>query len=515
VTYGEPVTRSRRLTAIAMSVVSVLGAVAVAAPARATTPAPLRGGDSPAGLAAFYGQALDWTSCTNDMQCAWLTVPLDYADPTGPTIRLSVSRVRASGPAEQRQGSLVVNPGGPGASGTDFASYVAGGITPRVATQFDVVGFDPRGVGSSEPITCLTGRQTTRWLRADPAPDTSAEERRLMSLADGLARGCLGMSPQIARHVGSENTVRDLDILRAVLGDARLNFLGFSYGTYLGTMYAEQFPTTVGRFVLDGALDPSLDIMQVSEGQSKGFQTAISRFARDCVGKRSCPWKGPAANVIRGLNRLIARIDRTPLPTHGARDLVVGEALSAIFYSLYSPLIWSTLRSALKQANVGDGRGLQTIADYAAERTGPNTYGSNMASAFPAISCWDSPAAPDAAGLRAASNAWAAKARVPDMARAMAWGNATCAQWYGHSGLNPAPASSSTTAPILIVGTTYDPATPYVWARALHDQLTTSTLITFLGDGHTAYGGNSTCIDGAVDQYLLTGVVPAPGTVCR
>lgn len=512
VTYGGVVARRRRAIALASALMTLLG---VAAPASATPTARPGAEGIPAALAPYYSQSLAWSPCTGDQECAWLTVPLDYADPSGRTIRLRISRVAASGPGAERLGSLVVNPGGPGASGIDFASYIAGTVGPEVAARYDVVGFDTRGVGRSAPITCMTGRQTTTFLRADGAPDTPAEERRVMALGARLAQGCLDMSPAIARHVGSDNTVRDMDILRSALGDPRLNFLGFSYGTFLGARYAEEFPETVGRLVLDGALDPSLDIMQVSKGQSDGFQVAMTRFAQDCAPRRSCPWRGSAARVLTGINRLLARIDRTPLPTHRGAPLVQAEALSALFYSMYSPVIWPSLRLALRQASKGDGLGLQSIADYAADRTGPNTYGSNMASAFPAISCWDTPPPPGIDGLREAANAWAVGARVPDMARAMSWGNAPCAQWFGHADRAPAPARSATTQPILVIGTTFDPATPYPWAQALSRQLATATLLTFRGDGHTAYGGNSRCIDTAVDAYLLTGAPPPAGTVCR
>lgn len=515
VTYGERVNRARG-TASAISALLAVTTLVPAASAAPAAPQPrMLSSAYPVELAAFYTQRLDWSRCDQDLDCAWLTVPLDYSDPAGPTIRLRISRVQASGPAARRQGSLVVNPGGPGASGLDFPAYVAGAIAPKVATEFDIVGFDTRGVGKSEPVTCMTGRQTTTWLRADGSPDTLAEQRRLMSLAARLAQGCLQRSPTIARHLGSADTVRDMDVLREALGDERLNFLGYSYGTFLGTLYAEQFPATVGRLVLDGALDPSLDIMQVSEGQSTGFQVAMARFARDCTTRRTCPWPGSASAVLRGINAILASVDRRPLPTESGRDLVQAEALSALFYAMYSPTLWPALRQALGQARIGDGYGLQSIADYAAERTGPNTYATNMASAFPAIACWDAPAAPGIAGLRAAAAEWSRGARVPDMARAMSWGNAPCAQWFGHSGRVPAPASTTTTAPILVIGTTYDPATPYAWAKALSRQLPTSTLLTFRGDGHTAFGGNSRCIDEAVTGFLLTGTPPAAGTVCR
>lgn len=527
-TYGEPVRIRRLLVAVVAGGV----AAAVLPPAGATaqpvqTPTIVGTDTSPVGpapsspdptdpaLAAFYGQQLSWTTCQVGVQCAWLTVPLDYGQPTGATIRLRISRVPASGAAAIRQGSLVVNPGGPGASGLDMASYVATSIAPSVARQFDIVGFDTRGVGYSAPITCMTGAQTTRWLRADPTPDTVRERRAYLALAARIPAGCLSMSPAIARHVGSENTIKDLDVLRQALGDERLNWLGFSYGTYLGTHYAEEFPDRVGRFVLDGALDPSLDGMAISRGQSGGFQTAVTRFARDCAPRAGCPWRGSTRSVLTGINRLLARLDVHPMTAHRGRPLVQAEALTAIFFAMYSPLAWPSLRVALRQAADGNGRGLQSLADYANERTGPNRYGSNMASAFPAISCWDTTAAPGASGLAAAARRWSAGAAVPQLAVAMSWGNAPCTSWYGHSPLVPAPASSTTTAPILVIGTTYDPATPYAWAQALSRQLSTATLLTFRGDGHTAYGNGSRCIDQAVDAYLLTGTPPPAGTVCR
>ncbi|CAB4746033.1 unannotated protein [freshwater metagenome] len=489
--------------------------IATAAAAFVLPTTAVRAADTPAGLDAYYAQVLEWTSCSSGLSCAWLTVPLDYAKPDGQTIRLRVGKAAMTGPAEGRQGSLVVNPGGPGAPAVDFARSVADGIAPNVAKSFDVVGFDPRGVGLSQPIVCMTGEQTTRWLQADQSPDTPAEVRRLMRLSADLAKGCLTKSPLMARHVGTENTVRDMDILRQALGDSSLNFLGFSYGTYLGTLYAEQFPERVGRFVLDGALDPSLDLMEISKGQSGGFQVAMQRFAKDCSRRDSCPYAGSAANVLGGINALLAQLDRKPMKATGSRRLLQSDAVTALFTSMYSETMWPSLRSALEEAVKGDGSGLLDLADYANDRTGPNSYSGNLTSAFIAISCWDTPAPPGAAGLARAAAKWSKGAGVPVMARTMSWGNAPCSQWYGRTGRVPAPASSTTTAPILIVGTTYDPATPYSWSVALNRQLPTSTLLTYQGDGHTAYGGESACINRLIDAYLIKGVQPAARTVCR
>lgn len=469
--------------------------------------------EAPDPLSPFTSQALEWERC-GSQQCSWLTVPLDYSDLAGMTIRLRISRVRASGPAESRLGSLVTNPGGPGAPGIEFANYLADVLDPALTSAYDIVGFDTRGVGASAPIACLTGRETTRWYRTDLSPDTARERALVMSRARMISDGCLERSPNIARHVGSTDTVRDMDILRAALGDDRLSFLGFSYGTYLGTRYAELFPDRVGRFVLDGGVDPSLDVMEISRDQSAGFQHAVTRFAADCAPRPTCPWKGGRAAALEGINALLASLESRPLPT-GELPLVEAEALTSIFYAMYSPQLWPQLRSALGEAKRGNGRGLAAMAGQATDRIGPNRYATNMASAFPAIACWDAPPAPGATGLAAAARAWSADAEVPAMAQAMAWGNAPCSVWFGHSGEAPAPAQSSTTAPILLIGTVHDPATPYEWSVALHRQLSTSTLLTYRGDGHTVYGGLSRCIDYAVDAYLLQAVLPAPGTTCR
>lgn len=491
---------------------AVVLTLAVAVPTTGVVATPAIAADEDP-LAPFATQTLTWQRCAAG-QCAWLTVPLDYDDPTGATIRIRVSRAAASGPPQDRLGSLIVNPGGPGASGVEFAPYLARTLAPDVTERYDIVGFDPRGVGASEPITCLTGPETTRWQRTDVTPDTPAEVRTLMNRAGMLAQGCLELSPTIARHVGSTETVRDMDLLRAVLGDERLNLLGYSYGTYLGTRYAELFPDRVGRFVLDGAVDPRLDIMQLSRDQSRGFQQAMERFASDCSKRRDCPWPGDPDSVLDGISRLLTDLDMNPLPAKRGRTLVQSEAITAAFYAMYSPSLWSLLRTGLAQARRGNGAGLMALNDVATDRTGPNTYGSNMASAFPAIACWDGPPTPGAAGLAEAARRWSRGARVPQMAQALAWGNAPCSVWFGHTPVAPAPARSATTSPIVIIGGLHDPATPYRWAQALSRQLTTSTLLTYTGDGHTVYGNGVACIDRPVDRYLISGTPPEAGITC-
>lgn len=502
----------RVLASIAVSAALLPGSAAVASAAASTSDS-TASTDATAPLAPFYAQTLQWSRCSSG-QCSWLTVPLDYADPAGRSIRLRVSRTPAAD-SSGRLGSLVTNPGGPGAEGVSFGDYLAGSLAPEVTRRYDIVGFDTRGVGQSAPIVCMDGRQTTRLNRTDSTPDTPREVSILMRRARALAQGCLDRTPEMARHVGSEDTVRDMDILRHALGDERLNFLGFSYGTYLAAQYAAMFPDRVGRFVLDGAVDPSLDMMQLSRDQSQGFQLAVSRFADDCASRSNCPWTGDGSAVLAGLDRLLRDLDARPLPALPAAPLVQSEALTAVFYSMYSPQLWPMLRSALREAARGSGRGLSELAAFATDRTGPDRYGSNMASAFPAIACWDRPAPPGPVGLAAAARRWSRGVAVPELARAMSWGNAPCSVWYGHTSRPVAPVASTTTAPMVIIGGTYDPATPYAWAKALHRQLPTSVLITYTGDGHTGYGNGSACLDGAVDAYLVSGTLPAAGTSCR
>ena len=465
------------------------------------------------GLEAYRTQEVSWRACGQGSWCATVEVPLDYGDPGGARISLSL---RASAPAvpDGSRPALLVNPGGPGATATDYVSYFADLVGASVSETYDIVAFDPRGVGESSPIECLTGPETTRWLRTDTSPTSPGDVRTLLRRAAAIGPGCLRMSPDLARHVGSENTVSDMDVIRSVLGQEMLNWFGFSYGTLLGATYAQRFPERVGRMVLDGAVDPSLDAMELSRDQSRGFQTAIRRFAEGCARAARCPLGSSTSAVIGGINRLLARLERSPLPTDSGATLVQAEATTALFFGMYSTDLWPLLEDALASAQRGDGTDLAGLAAIANQRTGPTSYSSNINSAFLAIGCWDSPAPPGRDGLASAARRWSKGAVVPDLATAMAWGNAPCSTWFGHASQPPSPVSSTTDAGILIIGTRFDPATPYTWARSLARQLPTSRLLTFEGDGHTAYGAGSACVQRLADAYLLTASLPAPGTRC-
>jgi pimeloyl-ACP methyl ester carboxylesterase len=349
-------------------------------------------------------------------------------------------------------------------------------------------------------VKCFTGASANKWLRIDSTPDTTTEVTNYMSAAAKISPACQRMSPGLVAHIGTDNTVRDIDIIRATLGSQKLNWLGFSYGTSLGTRYTELFPDNVGRMVLDGAVDPSLDSMELSQGQSDGFQKAIGRFNLEYPGS------------ITVMNRLLRALDRTEMKTEGLQTLTQSQASTAIFLSMYSTSFWPALHDALQEARTRNGTQLQELSYYANDQTAPTKFSSNTLSAFIAINCWDYPQTPTASGLSRSARQFSRQAKVPELARAMSWGNAPCSTWFGHTPLKPAAAETTTVAPILVIGTTYDPATPLAWARALHKQLPTSSLLTFVSDGHTAYLGGNTCVDQMVDEYLITGFAPKTKT---
>ena len=457
---------------------------------------PLAPDESLTELAPFYQQTLDWQSCQGD-SCTRVQVPLDYSNPNGETISLAVRVV-----GSRDLPSLIVNPGGPGASGLDFARGIANVISPKLRSQYSIVGFDPRGTGNSSPITCLTGKQANAWLRTDSTPDTPREIAAFMSRAAKIGIGCTDFSRELAAHVGTNDTARDLDILREVLGNNTLNWLGYSYGTSLGVRYAELFPQRVGRMVLDGAVNPELDSMQLSRDQARGFQTSLRRYNTEFPGS------------IKAINVLLARLDTKPLATSTQQPLVQSEALTAIFYSMYSPSLWPELNVALTRAGRGDGTELQRISYTANDQIGPEKFSSNFSSAFYAINCWDYPAPPKASGLAKNARAWSKGVPVPEISRAMSWGNAPCTSWFGHAERLPQPAQSATQSPIVVIGTKFDPATPLTWARAVNGQLPTSDLLIFVGDGHTAFLNGNTCVDQYVENYLISGLTTGDKT-CR
>ncbi len=407
---------------------------------------------------------------------------------------------------------MLVNPGGPGASGLDFARAGSGIVSESLLERYDLVGFDPRGVGDSTPVTCLSDAETDTFLAADGSPDTRAEEQRLVDLAKEFGERCAERSGDLLGHVSTVEAARDIDVLRAVLGDDRLNFLGKSYGTYLGATYAGLFPDRVGRLVLDGALDPKLTSAALNEGQAIGFEGALTAFVEDCVRRSGCPLPDGRAQALAAVERLLADIDRRPLDAEEGRPLTQGLAMLGLAFGLYDKGFWSGLRQGLDEAMEGDGSTLLVFADLYASRDRSGRYQGNSMAAQYAVNCLDRAEGSDIAALR--STADGLEKEAPIFGAYLMWSSLPCGFW-------PVPVTGESQAvraegapPIVVVGTTRDPATPYAWAEALADQLASGRLLTFEGDGHTAYHGNR-CIDRAVDRFFLEGKAPADGTRCR
>ncbi|MET9909558.1 alpha/beta hydrolase [Streptomyces sp. NPDC006476] len=474
---------------------------------------------TPSALAPYYEQKLSWRSCgVPGFQCATMRAPLDYAKPGAGDVRLAVARKKATGKGRPL-GSLLVNPGGPGGSAIGYLEQYAGvGYPAEVRARYDMVAVDPRGVARSEPVECLSGRRMDAFTQTDTTPDDTKETDELVDAYKKFAEGCGAHSPDLLRHVSTVEAARDMDILRAVLGDRRLTYAGASYGTFLGATYAGLFPERVGRLVLDGAMDPSLSARRMNLDQTAGFETAFQSFAKDCVRQPDCPLgtKGTTpAQVGENLSAFFKKLDAHPIPTGDADGRKLGEALATtgVIAAMYDEGSWGQLREALTSAmKENDGAGLLVLSDSYYERDADGRY-SNLMFANAAVNCLDLPAAfssPDQVekALPAFEKA------SPVFGEGLAWASLNCAYWPVRATGEPHRIEAKGAAPIVVVGTTRDPATPYRWAQSLSRQLSSARLLTYVGDGHTAYGRGSDCIDSAIDTYLLDGTPPTQGKRC-
>jgi pimeloyl-ACP methyl ester carboxylesterase len=476
-----------------------------------TTPSPDATVPPQPDLAAFYGQRLEWSSCRGSFECSTLTVPIDYEDPQAGSIELALLKVPAARP-DQRQGSLVVNPGGPGAPGTDYAAAADLVFRQPLLDHFDIVGFDPRGTGASDPVDCLSDAELDGFLAADPVPDDPAEAADLVASLDDFYQGCVDNSDALIGHVTTVEAARDMDVLRAALGESTLTYLGASYGTKLGATYADLFPDKVGRLVLDGAVDVSLGARELSLGQAAGFERALRSYVQNCVDETDSCFLGDS--VDEGLTRIkqfLDEVDDEPLPSGDGRELAIGNAFYGIVAPLYNRDYWFLLSQALTQAFDGDGSTLMRLSDLYASR-GTDGYDDNSAEAIYAINCLDDPFAIAAAEVPAQIPAF--EQASPTFGDVFAWGLVACAGIQVRATEEVPDITAAGAPPIVVVGTTRDPATPYEWAVALADQLESGVLVSRDGDGHTGYNSGNGCVDEAVESYLVDGTVPADGLEC-
>lgn len=474
------------------------------------SPRPTTGpaGPVPKGLETFYNQRPTWTPCGRQ-ECATIQVPLDYTKPTGKVIEL---RARRQPAREQgnRIGTLFINPGGPGGSGLDYVSAASLVLGPALLRRFDVIGWDPRGVGQSTPVRCVDTAQMDAMVAADGSPDDDAEIAALDKVAKEFADGCQARSGELLPHVSTKDAARDIDVMRGIVGDPQLYYLGKSYGTYLGATYAELFPKNVGRLVLDGAVDPARPTEQINMAQAKGFDVALDAFADDCA-KRNCSLGSTKADVLAKVDKVLADSDAKPLKGDGKREVTQGLAVLGVIYPLYVKDYWSRLEKAVDDGVKGDGGRLLALADEYTSRT-PSGYGDNSGEVIYAVNCIDHPDITSAA--QAKSQEAAFKRASPRFGTYLLWGSLPCAHWPVKPVNTQHAIKAAGAKPIVVVGTTRDPATPYEWAVALANQLDSGVLVTRDGDGHTGYFEGNTCVDQAVETYYVDGTPPSDGLKC-
>jgi pimeloyl-ACP methyl ester carboxylesterase len=385
-----------------------------------------------------------------------------------------------------------------------------------VLDRYDVVGVDPRGVGQSTPVDCLSDAEMDAYAASEPIPDDTAEIDEYRSTIVDFGEGCTEKSGALAAHISTEEAARDFDIVRALLGSKTFDWFGASYGTELGATYATLFPKTVGRMVLDGAVDPSLTAEESAFGQTTGFERALDAYIKDCVGEKTCPLGRDADAAEDKLVEFVDDRDANPMSTGQKRKLTQGIAFYGIAVTLYDKQTWPILTKALTAAFKGDGADLLRLSDIYFRRNPDGTYAENLGEANPAINCLDSADDDDESTLEEVQDSVPRFEKAsPVFGRVLAWGALSCTDWPIKATHPQVDVDATGSKPIVVLGTTRDPATPYEWAKSLADELGTAVLVTREGDGHTAYTSGNECIAKLVDTYFVEGTAPKDGTTCK
>ncbi|GAA2070432.1 alpha/beta hydrolase [Williamsia deligens] len=489
-----------------------------APPVSSTVPSPTSGP-----LARFYTQRIAWGTCAEfapdadyppqRSDCGRLTVPVDYDRPDGATASLAVFRLRA---AKQSTGILLTNPGGPGVSGVEYMAGTASQFAGMaVGDTLDIIGFDPRGVGRSTPaVRCRSDAQRDEvrakdWVDTSPAGIAATEAR---NAAVGAA--CLqAMGREFLAHLGTSDVIDDIDVLRGALGRQQLNWLGYSYGTYIGARYAERFPTRVRAMINDGAVDPSSNPVADTVAQNAGFQRAFDDFAADCATRRGCPLGSDPARATERYVTLVRSLIGRPAPTGGPRALSYGDAITATGQALYAQTLWQYLRDGLGELLAGRGDVMLRLADLYEGRDRQGRY-DTTADAFTAIRCVDGPPIADRATIDRLDNELRRTAPFRDDGRGSGRGAGDeCAFWPVPPTSQPHRIDAPGLPTTVVVSTTDDPATPYAAGVSLAQQLR-ARLVTFRGTQHTAAFEGNACLDGPLTRYLTDLTLPAEGLRC-
>jgi pimeloyl-ACP methyl ester carboxylesterase len=463
--------------------------------------------DYPKTLSGYYAQEINWKNCNQDFQCATLAVPIDYSKLSTGTFEIALLKYEAR--TSKKLGSLIVNPGGPGGSGVDYAYAAEYIFSPAILDRYDIVGFDPRGVSRSAPIRCLNDKELDANNNSDSKPDNEKEFKQILIDTQKYVEICKDKNKHLASY-STANAARDMDILREALGDRQLNYMGKSYGTYLGTLYAHFYPNKVGRVVLDGAVDPTISNFQQSLTQAVGFDHAFTSFAKNCSTKANCPLPAGEGAAIAEMQKLFEIAARNPLPTTSSKRslsetmMVLGTA-SAMYESETG---WPKLRKAIAQAQNGYGDRFLELADEYTGRQSDGSYPNNEFDSGAVIDCLDVDEPRTVTQIKRDAKSFTVQA--PLFGPYLAYGGLTC-KYFGQS-QEVSIAPTKTTNPIVVIGTTGDPATPYEWAQGLNKLLTNSVLVSLSGEGHTGQGQGNACIDDQIDDFYLTGKVPTTST---
>jgi pimeloyl-ACP methyl ester carboxylesterase len=469
------------------------------------------GEDVAAPLEPYYAQVLKWEAC-GEFQCATARAPLDWDDPSAEEIELALIRQSAR---ETKVGSLLVNPGGPGASGWDFvAESVDSAVTEALQDRFDIVGFDPRGVGRSTAVSCFEPAELDHFLYGIPggSPGSNQWITAQNELSHTFGQACLAMTGPLLGNVDTLSAARDLDMLRAALGEDQLDYVGYSYGAYLGTIFAETYPDRVGRLVLDGAIDPGISDAAISLAQAQGFERALRAYLTACMAAATCPFQGSVDDAMAKVRAILDAVAKNPIPSSDGRSLGAESLLIAIAAPLYSAETWPLLDSLFTTVLAGQADVALTLVDGYYGRTPEGEYTSNQFEALRAVKCLDYEYQNNVAVMKEQGKELSRVA--PYIGPYLAYGDLACLSWPFKAERPRAAVTASGAAPILVLGTTNDPATPYEWAVSVASQLESGILVTMQGEGHTAFNKGNACVDATVEQYLIEGVVPAADVMC-
>jgi pimeloyl-ACP methyl ester carboxylesterase len=468
-------------------------------------------------LEAFYTQSLTWLDDGGGVDETTVTVPLDWSDPSGETIEIAVARHHAS---STPMGSMLMNPGGPGGSGFEYVSqYAASIVTPDVLANYDIIGFDPRGVGQSTPIQCYDDAEKDQLLYGtfDADYGTQAWIDELTVDEQGWIDACVENTGDLLGHLDAASVARDMDVIRAVLGDEKMTYLGYSYGTYLGAVYAELFPEKVGRMVLDGAVDPLVGDLDALATQMAGFESAYRAFLAYCFDSGQCPFSGSVDSAMQQTEDLMKSAGSRGLKSDDGRTLDLATIGTGLIESLYAEWLWDGLIQMLADLKAGDPESTFASADEYNSRYSGGHYDGNGYDIYTAVTCNEGSLGTD--GVTPLEGLAVIDQKAPFLGFATALDDyvaldVTCSNWPYPVADMPTSYEADGAPPILVVGTTNDPATPYAQAVSLAGQLSSGVLVTYHGEGHTIYAQGVACVDDTVDAYFLNGTVPAADPMC-